>query len=93
MRLCDYLFHLSDLDLPHIVKNNTGTSIELQCRSNGLPPPSYYWTHFGEIVGKNDSRLILKEINDTYIATYKCHVKNVAGEYTVMMNANDQCMS
>lgn len=79
-----------DLNIPYITKRNTTSSLELNCSSDGNPQPSYQWTHFGEVVG-NNSLLMLNDINETYIATYICHVKNVVGEYSAKINANEQC--
>lgn len=67
-----------------------GNTLQLNCSGNGKPAPSYQWKHFQKIVG-NNSLLVLKNMNDTYIATYECHVKNSAGEYIVKIDANEQC--
>ena len=86
------LIYLSLLDLenPVIVKKNGTNNLSLTCLSEGNPIPSYQWLHLGKAIS-NNSVLNLKNVNDSYISSYVCVVRNSVAELKTRTTANSQC--
>ena len=83
-------FFLLDLDNPVIVKKNTTNNLSLTCLSEGNPIPSYQWLHLGKVIS-NHSVLNMKNINDSFISSYVCVVRNSVAELKTKTTANSQC--
>ena len=84
--------YILDLDSPTIDKQNNTVNLTLTCLSEGNPKPTFQWIHLNKVL-TNNSVLKLKNMNDTYISSYICVVKNEVAELSTSLITNSQCKS